>query len=241
VSYQIKIENFEGPLDLLLYFIRRDELDIYDIPISQITKDFISVISEWKRLNLIIAGDFIVMASTLMRVKAKMLIPRPELDDDGIRLDPREELINQLIDYSRFKDAASFLKQMNEESSLMTPRQFQQSINPDSADTLNLVLEDITLFDIASYFKKVMEKRPIISQFELSREPIKLEQQKEIILKRLNEKGRLSFKNLTKKIQSKLELIVTFLAILDLIRVGICHVVQDAIFGELELIKVQEK
>ena len=241
MSYQIKIENFEGPLDLLLYFIRRDELDIYDIPISRITKDFISVISEWKRLNLIIAGDFIVMASTLMRVKAKMLIPRPELDDDGIRLDPREELINQLIDYSRFKDAASFLKQMNEESSLMTPRQFQQSINPDSADTLNLVLEDITLFDIASYFKKVMEKRPIISQFELSREPIKLEQQKEIILKRLNEKGRLSFKNLTKKIQSKLELIVTFLAILDLIRVGICHVVQDAIFGELELIKVQEK
>jgi len=241
VSYQIKIENFEGPLDLLLYFIRRDELDIYDIPISRITKDFISVISEWKRLNLIIAGDFIVMASTLMRVKAKMLIPRPELDDDGIRLDPREELINQLIDYSRFKDAASFLKQMNEESSLMTPRQFQQSINPDSADTLNLVLEDITLFDIASYFKNVMEKRPIISQFELSREPIKLEQQKEIILKRLNEKGRLSFKNLTKKIQSKLELIVTFLAILDLIRVGICHAVQDAIFGELELIKVQEK
>lgn len=241
MSYQIKIENFEGPLDLLLYFIRRDELDIYDIPISRITKDFISVISEWKRLNLIIAGDFIVMASTLMRVKAKMLIPRPELDDDGIRLDPREELINQLIDYSRFKDAASFLKQMNEESSLMTPRQFQQSINPDSADTLNLVLEDITLFDIASYFKKVMEKRPIISQFELSREPIKLEQQKEIILKRLNEIDRLSFKNLTKKIQSKLELIVTFLAILDLIRVGICHVVQDAIFGELELIKVQEK
>ena len=199
MSYQIKIENFEGPLDLLLYFIRRDELDICDIHISRITKDFISVISEWKRLNLIIAGDFIVMASTLMRVKAKMLIPRPELYDDGIRLDPREELINQLIDYSRFKDAASFLKQMNEESSLMTPRQFQQSINPDSADTLNLVLEDITLFDIASYFKKVMEKRPIISQFELSREPIKLEQQKEIILKRLNEIDRLSFKNLTKK------------------------------------------
>ena len=241
MSYQIKIENFEGPLDLLLYFIRRDELDIYDIPISQITKDFISVISEWKRLNLIIAGDFIVMASTLMRVKARMLIPRPELDDDGIKIDPREELINQLIDYSRFKDAASFLKQMNEESSLMTPRQFQQSINPDSGDTLNLVLEDITLFDIASYFKNVMENRPIISQFELSREPIKLEQQKEIILKRLNEKGRLSFKNLTKKIQSKLELIVTFLAVLDLIRVGICYVVQDAIFGELKLIKVEEK
>lgn len=240
MSYQIKIENFEGPLDLLLYFIRRDELDIYDIPISKITEDFINVISEWKRLNMIVAGDFIVMASTLMRVKAKMLIPRPELDDDGIAIDPREELINQLIDYSRFKDAASFLRQMNEENSLMTPRQFQQSINLDLDDTLNLVLEDVTLFDIARYFKKLMEIRPIISQFELSKEPIKLEHQKELIMKSFNDKAKLSFKNLTKKIQSKLELIVTFLAVLDLIRVGVCYVVQDKVFGELNLIQIQE-
>ena len=82
MSYRIKLENFEGPLDLLLYFIRRDELDIYDIPISKITEDFIAVIEEWKKLNMVIAGDFIVMASTLMRVKAKMMIPRPELDED---------------------------------------------------------------------------------------------------------------------------------------------------------------
>ena len=89
MSYRIKLENFEGPLDLLLYFIRRDELDIYDIPISKITKDFIAVIEEWKKLNMVIAGDFIVMASTLMRVKAKMMIPRPELDEDGDIIDPR--------------------------------------------------------------------------------------------------------------------------------------------------------
>ena len=240
MSYQIKIENFEGPLDLLLYFIRKDELDIYDIPISQITKDFMNVISEWKRLNMIVAGDFIVMASTLMRVKARMLIPRPELDDNGIAIDPREELMNQLIDYSRFKDAASFLIQMNEESRLVTPRQFKQSIKLNSGDKINLVLENITLFDISRYFKNVMEKRPIISQFELSREPIKLEQKKEIIVKGLNEKRELSFKTLTEKIQSKLELIVTFLAVLDLIRLGICYVVQDAIFGELKLIKINE-
>ena len=240
MSYQIKIENFEGPLDLLLYFIRKDELDIYDIPISQITKDFMNVISEWKRLNMIVAGDFIVMASTLMRVKARMLIPRPELDDNGIAIDPREELMNQLIDYSRFKDAASFLIQMNEESRLVTPRQFKQSIKLNSGDKINLVLENITLFDIARYFKNLMEKRPIISQFELSREPIKLEQKKEIIVKSLNEKRELSFKTLTKKNQSKLELIVTFLAVLDLIRLGICYVVQDAIFGELKLIKINE-
>ena len=109
MSYRIQLENFEGPLDLLLYFIRRDELDIYDIPISKITKDFIAVIEEWKKLNMVVAGDFIVMASTLMRVKAKMMIPRPELDEDGDIIDPREELMKQLIDYRRFRDAADML------------------------------------------------------------------------------------------------------------------------------------
>ena len=83
MSYTIQLDNFEGPLDLLLYFIRRDELDIYDIPIAKITRDFIGVIEQWKKLNIVIAGDFIVMASTLMRIKAKIMIPRPDLDDDG--------------------------------------------------------------------------------------------------------------------------------------------------------------
>ena len=84
MDYQVKLENFEGPMDLLLYFIRRDELDIYDIPIGQITKDFVDMIEERKRMNMLIAGEFIVMAATLMRVKAKMMIPRPELDDEGV-------------------------------------------------------------------------------------------------------------------------------------------------------------
>ena len=98
MDYQVKLENFEGPMDLLLYFIRRDELDIYDIPIGQITKDFVDMIEEWKRMNMLIAGEFIVMAATLMRVKAKMMIPRPELDDEGVIIDPRTELMKQLID-----------------------------------------------------------------------------------------------------------------------------------------------
>ena len=109
MSYQVKLENFEGPMDLLLYFIRRDELDIYDIPIGQITKDFVDMIEEWKRMNMLIAGEFIVMAASLMRVKAKMMIPRPELDDEGMIIDPRTELMQQLIDYKRFRDAAEML------------------------------------------------------------------------------------------------------------------------------------
>ena len=112
MTYNIQLEKFEGPLDLLLYFIRRDELDIYDIPISKITEDFIETINEWKRLNMLIAGEFIVMASTLMRIKARMMIPRVELDEDGDIIDPREELMQQLIDYKRFREASDILKNM---------------------------------------------------------------------------------------------------------------------------------
>ena len=93
-------------MDLLLYFIRRDELDIYDIPISRITREFIEVIEEWKRLNMVVAGEFIDMASILMRIKAKILIPRPELDEDGEIVDPRDGLMQKLIEYKRYRDAA---------------------------------------------------------------------------------------------------------------------------------------
>ena len=183
MSYRIKLENFEGPLDLLLYFIRRDELDIYDIPISKITKDFVAVIEEWKKLNMVIAGDFIVMASTLMRVKAKMMIPRPELDEDGDIIDPREELMKQLIDYRRFRDAADMLDDMADRSNNFIPRQFEQEIpNLDDQD-LGMFFRDVTLYDLARVFKEAIENRPIISQFELNREPIKLEKQKEFIFK----------------------------------------------------------
>ena len=180
MTYKIHLENFEGPLDLLLYFIRRDEIDIYDIPIAKITKDFIGIVEEWKRLNLLIAGDFIVMASTLMRIKAKMMIPRPEIDDDGEIIDPRSELIKQLIDYRRYRNAAETLKNMAEKRKEYIPRQFQQSIL-DSDNSFNYTLNDVSLYELAKVFKNVLEKRPVVSQFELSREPIRLEEPKEMI------------------------------------------------------------
>ena len=166
MTYKIHLENFEGPLDLLLYFIRRDELDIYDIPIAKITKDFIGVVEEWKRLNLLIAGDFIVMASTLMRIKAKMMIPRPEIDDDGEIIDPRSELIQQLIDYRRYRNAAETLKNMAEKRKEYIPRQFQQNIL-DSDNSFNYSLNDVSLYELAKVFKNVLEKRPVVSHLSL--------------------------------------------------------------------------
>ena len=233
MTYKIQLENFEGPLDLLLYFIRRDELDIYDIPIAKITKDFISIIEEWKRLNLLVAGDFIVMASTLMRIKAKMMIPRQELNDEGELIDPRAELIQQLIDYRRYRNAAEKLKNMSDTRKQFFPRQFQQEL-ANSEKNLVPILNDITLYELAKIFKKVLEKRPIVSQFELNREPIRLDKQKEMILKYFDGEGRLNFTILLKNLKTRLELIVTFLAVLDLIQEGNCIIKQSRIFGDIE-------
>ena len=235
MTYKIRLENFEGPLDLLLYFIRRDELDIYDIPISKITKDFIGIVEEWKRLNLLIAGDFIVMASTLMRIKAKMMIPRPEIDDDGEIIDPRSELIQQLIDYRRYRNAAETLKNMAEKRKEYIPRQFQQNIL-DSDNSFNYTLNDVSLYELAKVFKNVLEKRPVVSQFELNREPIRLEEQKEMILKYFDAEGRLNLTILLGNLKTRLEVIVTFLAVLDLIHEGSCIIKQSKIFGEIELV-----
>jgi len=239
--YRIQLDNFEGPLDLLLYFIRRDELDIYDIPIAKITKDFVNVIEEWKRTNLILAGDFIVMASTLMRVKAKMMIPRPELDEDGDIIDPRTELMNQLIDYKRFRDAADMLNDMAIDRSQNLSRQFQQTIPESEMHDLGFYLNDLTLYDLAKIFKQAIESRPVISQFELNREPVRLEKQKELILKYFDDEGRLSFTFIIKKLKSRMEIVVTFLAVLDLVREGVCKLQQVDVFGEIELIHLQIK
>ena len=236
MAYQVKLENFEGPMDLLLYFIRRDELDIYDIPIGQITKDFVDMIEEWKRMNMLIAGEFIVMAASLMRVKAKMMIPRPELDDEGVMIDPRTELMQQLIDYKRFRDAAEMLDSIAGERSHVVPRQFEQDIKALDGDEIGTFLRDVTLYDLARVFKEAMENRPVISQFELSREPIKLEQQKEFLFKYFDGDGRLKFSTLLKNLKTRLEIIVTFLAILDLVREGTCTFEQNDVFDDIELI-----
>ena len=233
--YKIQLENFEGPLDLLLYFIRRDELDIYDIPIAKITKEFIDVIEDWKRANLILAGDFIVMASTLMRVKARMMIPRPELDEDGEIIDPREELMQQLIDYKRFRDASDILKNMAINSSQNIRRQFEQELSISEDDELEVYFKDITLYDLAKKFKEAIELKPVISQFELSREPIRLEKQKELILKYFDGEGKLTFTTIINSLKSRMEIVVTFLAVLDLVREGICSLKQTDVFGDIEL------
>ena len=233
--YKIQLHNFEGPIDLLLYFIRRDELNIYDIPIAKITKQFVDAVEQWERMHLHVAGDFIVMASTLMRIKAKLLLPRPEFDDDGEIIDPRTELVQQLVEYKRFKNAAELLRNLSAERDQKFSRQIEPIIQIDELDIEKNIFLDVTLFDLARFFKSAMDNMPVVSQFELSREPVKLEQQKEFIFKYFDGDGRLNFSTILDKLESRMEIVVTFLAILDLVREGICRLTQNEVFGDLEL------
>ena len=235
--YKVQLNNFEGPIDLLLYFIRRDELDIYDIPISEITREFVRTVEEWKKMHLHVAGDFIVMASTLMRIKAKLLLPRPELDDEGEIIDPRTELIQQLVEYKRFKNAAELLGNLSSERELNFPRQLEPSLEEDIQDFEENIIINASLYDLAKVFKNAIDNMPIVSQFELSREPVKLEEQKEFILKHFDGDGRLKFSTILSKLDTRMKIVVTFLAILDMVREGLCSLQQNEIFGELELQK----
>ena len=235
--YKVQLNNFEGPIDLLLYFIRRDELDIYDIPISEITREFVRTVEEWKKMHLHVAGDFIVMASTLMRIKAKLLLPRPELDDEGEIIDPRTELIQQLVEYKRFKNAAELLGNLSSERELNFPRQLEPSLVEDIQDFEENIIINASLYDLAKVFKNAIDNMPVVSQFELSREPVKLEEQKEFILKHFDGDGRLNFSTILSKLDTRMKIVVTFLAILDMVREGLCSLQQNEIFGELELQK----
>ena len=235
--YKVQLNNFEGPIDLLLYFIRRDELDIYDIPISEITREFVRTVEEWKKIHLHVAGDFIVMASTLMRIKAKLLLPRPELDDEGEIIDPRTELIQQLVEYKRFKNAAELLGNLSRERELNFPRQLEPSLEEDIQNFEENIIINASLYDLAKVFKNAIDNMPVVSQFELSREPVKLEEQKEFILKHFDGDGRLKFSTILSNLDTRMKIVVTFLAILDMVKDGLCRLQQDEIFGELELQK----
>ena len=230
--YKIHLENFDGPLDLLLFFIRRDEIDIYDIPISHITKEYLNTLDQIQQINIGVAGEFIEMAATLMRIKSKMLLPRPQIDEDNE--DPRSPLVRQLLEYRRYKELAEHLEKLAEDRSHHFSRGYEAPV-PDGDEDPGVYLRQVTLYDIAHYFKIAMENKPIISHYELQREDISLDDQKAIILANLDENGFLKFSILMTKLETKLEVIVTLLAMLEMIRNEEIVITQRKLFGELEI------
>ena len=231
--HKIYLENFEGPLDLLLYFIRRDRIDIYDIPISKITKEYMITLDKMKKLNVTVAGDFIDMAATLMRIKAKILLPSQRNGSEESVEDPRTALVQQLLVYQQFKIAAEQLSNLAQQQNHYFPRQIKLDINGD--DKLSeLQIQNISLFDVAWHFKTALENMPVITQYELQKENINLESQITKIMSWFDGDGILLFSSLMKRLIDKVEIIVSFLAVLELIQQGIIQVLQNEIFGEIE-------
>ncbi len=226
-------------MDLLLYFIRRDEIDIYDIPISEITREFLDTLDLMRSMNISVAGEFINMAATLMQIKSRMMLPRQQLNDEGEIEDPRTNLVRQLLEYQQFKEMAGNFRELEQERSRYFPRQTEMRI-PAVDEDPGVYLREVSLFDIAKYFKAAMDAKPVISSYDLAREPVHLDNQKILILKSFDGEGRLSFDTLISNLHTKLEVVVTFMAILDLVRLEQVKIYQNKIFGDLELRLITE-
>ena len=232
--FNIKLENFEGPLDLLLYFIKRDKIDIYDIPITQITNEYISVIDEAKTLDVSIAGEFLFMASMLLRIKTQMLLPR-QVDEESLDIDdPRIDLVAQLLEYKKYKNIANKLKNLHFENKDTFFRSSPKVLYDQSPD-LSDFLDEVTLFDISKIFKEAIENAPTQDSFEIYRETVSLQEQKDFIFQGLKANKILSLKKLVKKLETKIEIIVTFLALLEMIKQSEIICLQKESFQDIEI------
>ena len=231
--HKVEIDQFHGPLDLLLYFIRRDEIDINDIPIAKITAEYLQIVEDMKSMNLSVAGEFILMAATLMRIKSKMLLPRPDLDDLGEPIDPRTELVQQLIEYKKYKDIADNLSEKWEALSYQHERSVTQSID-DIEEEINY-LKEISVFELAKHFKEVMDRAPEINPYEVDLNTLDLSDKKQFILSSFDGRGILSFEHLLKSCKSKLEVVITFIALLDLVQQFKIAVFQSSLFEDIEI------
>jgi segregation and condensation protein A len=230
VGYEVKLERFEGPLDLLLHLISRDEIDIYDIPIAHITRQYLEYIELMRMLDLDVAGEFLVMAATLMRIKAKMLLPAPpSLAEDEI--DPRDELVQRLLEYRQFKEASTTLKEREEARRLL----YERGRVPGDEEAGPLPLAPATLFHLLDALNRVLARLPARTVLELEGEAYDIEEKIAGIHRRVLVAGRLSFETLLAECRSRLEMIVTFLALLELLKLNRLVAVQSTTFGEIEL------
>ncbi|MBL1211968.1 MAG: segregation/condensation protein A [Ignavibacteriae bacterium] len=217
--YKIKLQVFEGPLDLLLFFIKRDEIDIYDIPISKITKEFVEYLEFLKELDLESAGDFILMASTLMQIKVRMLLPK-EIDEKGEEIDPRADLVNALLEYKRFKEMTDELSFFESNQRKLNYRGNYTHDAREEAPELDLLLKNVTIYDLIKSFKKALMERPREAIHEIEKINVSIEQQIEFILNLLEDNTELPFIELVKDLNEKMRIIVTFIALLELVKLG---------------------
>jgi len=231
-SVTIKLERFEGPLDLLLHLIKRDEIDIYDIPIAHITEQYLAYLQLMRALDLEVAGEFLVMAATLMRIKSKMLLPLPPKDEEDEEGDPRDELVQRLVEYRQFKEAASTLKLHEDERRLL----FERGMVPGEDEAGPLPLAPATLFDLLDALHRVMSRTQEPAVYEVRAEAYDVDDKMDLIRGLIGRERSVSFFHLLERCHARAEMIVTFIALLELIKLGFVTILQPERFGDVTIV-----
>ena len=233
-EYKVDLEVFEGPLDLLLYLIRKDEVDIYNIPIERITTQYMEYLRVMRMLDLNIAGEFIVMAATLMMIKSRMLLPAEDRseEEEEEEADPRWDLVRQLVEYKKFKDIANQLQEREfyQENVFEFGGKSVIAVEPDDA---GLTLQDVGLFDLIAAFNEVLKKAPPEQLGEIAADRFTVADKIDHVLKTVRSGGSLRFSRMFSHMASRNEIICTFLALLELLRLRQITAVQDARFGDI--------
>jgi segregation and condensation protein A len=234
-DFPVRLANFEGPLDLLLHLIKKNELNVYDIPIALVTRQYLDYLDLMSELDLDIAGEFLVMAATLIHVKSRMLLPRPDPTQDDPEEDPREALIRRLVEHQRFKAAAELLHEKEIQRSAQWGR-------PDGAvaEAIGEAPEpeiDVDLFSLMTAFRQVLERAKQRPRVVLPPEQVSIESRIEQLSARLSETDACGFEDLFADVQTRAGMIVTFLALLEMIRLKKIRVFQQGNFGPIRVYK----
>lgn len=238
-TYTVRLPNFEGPLDLLLFFIKRDELDIYDIPIGKITREFLEYIRLMQLFDLELAGEFLVMASSLMQIKVRMLLPK-EVDERGEELpgeDPRAELVQQLLQYSQYKEVS---REFSEREEAQRYVYYRHMFDADERESADEVYKNATLFDLLAAFKKALERKPekqVLHTVQLY--SVTIEEQTEHVLMHLRSAKKMSFLQFVHE-RPRIFIVVTFLAILEMSKNQIISIRQHDNFDDIEIVPFED-
>lgn len=225
MSFEIKLPLFEGPFDLMLFFIERDELDIYDIPISKITNDFLDYVHHLEKMEIEVASEFILFAATLMKIKSRMLLPRPEINEHGEEVDPREELVRNLLEYKKYKSVLEDLAQLESERMSKEKRGnlTKELQELSKLEDVEAELQHVDLYKLLKVFQKCMSRmtsRSEETKHTVIQYPYTIEQQKDFVLEKISFKQQVPFTEFISYKPDKIFVIYTFLAILELLQLS---------------------
>ena len=247
MDIEFKLQVFEGPLDLLLHLIEKNKIDIYDIPIVEITNQYLAYVEAMPKDDLELASEFLVMAATLIDIKSRMLLPK-EIDENGEEIDPRAELVEKLIEYKMYKYAAMELKDMQlyaGKSMYKAPTIPKEVQKYEPRVDLDKLLQDVTLARLNEIFQMVLKRQvdkidPVRSKFgKIEMEEVSLPDKINYVSRTLRQKKRCSFRQLLETQHSKMEVIVSFLAVLELIKVGQIEVHQENTFDDIYIDSIE--